>query len=491
MKHTQSVSCPPSAVKPGAGRPPHGGAQGAGAGGRPLLPEREPSPAPVPPRPPPRLHREEREAFFGLLEDDVIQEFLSMDVCYRISDKYLLAMVLTYFQRAGLPTSEYTRMNLFAALYLANDMEEDEEEHKYEIFPWALGAGWRQLFPRFLKLRDGFWARMSYRAAVSRHCCDEVSRRAEPHGKSRGEEIPHRNYFETPKYNDNRVQGAALPARPESGSRPVANPCFLGWKSAPAHQALPLSASNGDFPAQAQNSPNPVVNPDINPEEKAVKRGAILAPPALSRGIPSAVGGSLRPPPAALPPGALSAVPVTKPTDLGNFLFFFRRRSWPRSRRTGPGCGSGPPTTAGPPGATPRTTGTSCPAAPASPPPAAPSAPAGSPLRKRRRKRRRRKTRVPRRPPRRPPTCSSSRPASPCAPWPPTACGRRGSRRPRAGAPSWPGLPWDDAGAMPEPPPEPDPPGPAPRRPALVSLLSEHFTDSPRSRERATQSVAT
>ncbi|XP_033048008.1 putative speedy protein-like protein 3 [Trachypithecus francoisi] len=140
---------------------------------------------------------EHHEAFNRLLEDPVIKTFLAWDKDLRMSDKYLLAMVIAYFSRAGLFSWQYQRIHFFLALYLANDMEEDSETPKQNIIyflyrkyrsqiPWSeasfpvfLFIRWRARKNRaqkalFHKLRFQFFRSMGFRAWVSLEELEEI-----------------------------------------------------------------------------------------------------------------------------------------------------------------------------------------------------------------------------------------------------------------------------------------------------------------------------
>ncbi|XP_013008012.2 speedy protein E4-like [Cavia porcellus] len=106
-------------------------------------------------------------------EDSVIKSFLGWDMNLRASDKYLLAMVITYFSLAGFFSWQYQRIHFFLALYLAIDMEEDDQIPKLAIllflYNWNL-----KLVPQFHKLRHQFICCMDWNLRVTREECEEI-----------------------------------------------------------------------------------------------------------------------------------------------------------------------------------------------------------------------------------------------------------------------------------------------------------------------------
>ncbi|KAM4696033.1 speedy protein 1-B-like [Rhinophrynus dorsalis] len=119
------------------------------------------------------LHTLRRNAFYHLLEHDFIQEFLRVDTCFKMSDKYLLATTFTYFERAGLELIEYTPMNFFAALFLANEMLEDLL-FRANMYPLVLPEMTLYHIANFGKLKDMLWTRMGYQALISKKKCEQI-----------------------------------------------------------------------------------------------------------------------------------------------------------------------------------------------------------------------------------------------------------------------------------------------------------------------------
>nr|XP_013008028.1 speedy protein E4-like [Cavia porcellus] len=116
---------------------------------------------------------EHHEAFTRLLEDPVIKSFLAWDKDLRVSDKHLLAMVIAYFSRAGLFPWQYQRIHFFLALYLANDMEEDDQAPKVDIFLFLYDWNLKKV-PQFHKLRYQFICCMDWNLRVTREECEEI-----------------------------------------------------------------------------------------------------------------------------------------------------------------------------------------------------------------------------------------------------------------------------------------------------------------------------
>ncbi|XP_015511595.1 speedy protein A-like isoform X1 [Neodiprion pinetum] len=123
-------------------------------------------------------------SFFKLIDDE-LDDFLDADQCCRMADNYLIAMVFTYFLRAALRPEEYTKTNFFVALYLAHDMEEDQDDARVMIRDHiGLDEPEVSCSPSlFFTQKDKFWERMHHRGAVSRLCCDKVMQMIRPFHK--------------------------------------------------------------------------------------------------------------------------------------------------------------------------------------------------------------------------------------------------------------------------------------------------------------------
>ena len=83
-------------------------------------------------------------------------------------------MVFVYFKKAKLEHEEYSRMNFFQALYLAHEVEEECDENRWEILPWALGRRWQGKIINFINGKNELWHKLDFRGIVPCRACAQV-----------------------------------------------------------------------------------------------------------------------------------------------------------------------------------------------------------------------------------------------------------------------------------------------------------------------------
>ena len=68
----------------------------------------------------------------------------------------------------------YSRMNFFQALYLAHEVEEECDENRWEILPWALGRRWQGKIINFINGKNELWHKLDFRGIVPCRACAQV-----------------------------------------------------------------------------------------------------------------------------------------------------------------------------------------------------------------------------------------------------------------------------------------------------------------------------
>ena len=127
------------------------------------------------------VKKHELTVFLNLLSSQEVQAFLQRDRCFVAIDNYILATAFVFFKRANLTLEEYTVKNLWLALYLAHDAEEDEEPRKWEMLPWALGVNWQQQLRSWEVDKQVFWTKIKHRVLVTKEQCKQVMALAPDH----------------------------------------------------------------------------------------------------------------------------------------------------------------------------------------------------------------------------------------------------------------------------------------------------------------------
>ncbi|KAG8454213.1 hypothetical protein GDO86_000741 [Hymenochirus boettgeri] len=94
--------------------------------------------------------------FYQLLENKDIRKCLEMDRCRRVSDKYLLAMVLVYFHHAKLQDHEITALNFFAAVSCRC---RDGEDFFTCIIDYRLGKESEEVSAKLKRAKMELWTR--------------------------------------------------------------------------------------------------------------------------------------------------------------------------------------------------------------------------------------------------------------------------------------------------------------------------------------------